>query len=77
MSACGACGALKHDTIEGGHHRMPDQQPLRPGETAPLAGYYRVHNALGSPIEQVVAMREGELLPPLPTGFTWVLMDNW
>ena len=56
---------------------MPEQQPLRPGETAPLAGYYRVHNALGSPIEQVVAVREGELLPPLPTGFTWVLMDKW
>jgi hypothetical protein len=22
-------------------------------------------------------MREGELLPPLQNGVTWVLMDNW
>jgi hypothetical protein len=57
--------------------RMPDPQHLRPGEAAPLAGYYRAHNALGSPIEQVVAVREGELLPPLPQDFTWVLIERW
>jgi hypothetical protein len=68
---------VKHETIEGGHHRMPDQQPLHPGETAPLAGYYRAHDAFGSPIGQVVAMREGEKLPPLPFGFTWFRMEKW
>jgi hypothetical protein len=51
--------------------------PLRPGETAPAAGYYRAHDAAGSPIEQVVAMREGEQLPPLPAGFTWAKMMAW
>ena len=56
---------------------MPDPQHLDPGKPAPVVGYYRAQNALGSPIEQVVAMREGELLPPLPTGFIWVLMDKW
>jgi hypothetical protein len=56
---------------------MPDPQPLHPGETAPLAGYYQAHDAFGSPIEQVVAMREGEKLPPLPFGFTWFLMEKW
>ena len=57
--------------------RAPDPQPLRPGDTAPLAGYYRAHNALGSPIEQVVAIRQGEQLPPLPPGFTWVRIEKW
>jgi len=60
--------------------RAPDPPHLRPGETAPLAGYYRAHNVLGSPVEQVVAMREGEKLPPLPPlspGFTWVRMEKW
>ena len=56
---------------------MPDPQPLSPGQPAPVAGYYRAHNAVGRPIEQVVPMREGELLPLLPKGFTWVLMDKW
>ena len=56
---------------------MPDPQPLRPGDTVPLAGYYRAHNVFGSPIEQVVAMREGEKLPPLPVGFTWVRIEAW
>ncbi len=56
---------------------MPDPQHLDPGQPAPVAGYYRAHSASGTPIEQVVPMREGELLPPLPTGFTWVLMEKW
>ena len=60
-----------------GTSRMPDLQHLDPGQPAPAAGYCRAHNVLGAPIEQVVSMREGELLPPLPKGFTWVLMDQW
>jgi hypothetical protein len=56
---------------------MPNLQPLRPGDAAPLAGYYRAHNVVGSPIEQVVAMRKGEKLPPLPAGFTWVWIEAW
>jgi hypothetical protein len=56
---------------------MPDPQPLDPGQPAPVAGYYRAHNVLRAPIEQVVPMREGEPLPPLPEGFTWVLMEKW
>jgi len=60
-----------------GTSRMPDPQPVSPGQPAPVAGYYRAQNAFGAPIEQVVPMREGEPLPPLPKGFTWVLMDKW
>jgi hypothetical protein len=56
---------------------MPDPQHLDPGQLALFAGYYRAHNALGTPTEQVVPMREGEPLPPLPKGFTWALMENW
>ena len=56
---------------------MPDPQHLRHGELAPLAGYYRAHDAAGEPIEQVVAMRQSEQLPPLPQGFTWVLIERW
>jgi hypothetical protein len=56
---------------------MPDPQHLRRGEPAPLAGYYRAHDATGSPTEQVVAMRQSEQLPPLPQGFTWVLIERW
>jgi hypothetical protein len=56
---------------------MPDLQQIDPGQPAPVAGYYRAHNVLGVPGEQVVPMREGEPLPPLPKGFTWVLMDKW
>jgi hypothetical protein len=56
---------------------MPDPQHLRPGEPAPGAGYYQAHNVLASPIEQVVAMQQGDHLPPLPTGFTWVLIEVW
>jgi hypothetical protein len=32
---------------------------------------------LGPPIEHVVAMQEGERLPPLPLGFLWLLMQQW
>jgi hypothetical protein len=56
---------------------MPDPQHLDPGQLTPFAGYYRAHDVFGSPIEQVVPMREGEALPPLPKGFTWVLMEKW
>jgi hypothetical protein len=56
---------------------MPDPQHLDPGQLAPFAGYYRAHDAHRSPIAQVVPMREGEALPPLPKGFTWVLMEKW
>ena len=57
---------------------MPDGQPLNPGQPAPVAGYYRAHDAHGSPIAQVVPMREGEPLPSLPKGCTWVLlMEKW
>jgi len=56
---------------------MPDPQHLDPGQPAPVAGYYRAHDASGTRIERVVSMREGELLPPLRKGFTWVLMDKW
>jgi hypothetical protein len=41
---------------------MPDPQHLDPGQPAPVAGYYRVHDASGTGIERVVSMREGELL---------------
>jgi hypothetical protein len=56
---------------------MPDPQHLRPGDAAPVAGYYRAHDAAGSPIAQVAAMREAEQLPPLPPGFTWFRMEKW
>jgi hypothetical protein len=56
---------------------MPDPQYLDPGQPAPHAGHYRAHDAHRSPIAQVVRMREGEPLPPLPKSFTWVLMDKW
>ena len=56
---------------------MPDPQPFRPGDTVLLAGYYRAHDVSGWPIDQVVAMRQGEKLPPLPEGFTWVRMETW
>jgi hypothetical protein len=56
---------------------MPNLQHLRPGDAAPLAGYYRAHDAAGSPIEQVVAMRQDEKLPPQPLGFTWALVETW
>jgi hypothetical protein len=56
---------------------MPDPEPLRPEETVSLTGYYQAHDELGSPIEQVVAVREGEKLPPLPVGFTWVRIEAW
>jgi hypothetical protein len=56
---------------------MPGLQPLRPGDIAPVAGYYRAHDAAGSPIAQTVAMRQGEKLPPLPVGFTWALVETW
>ncbi len=49
---------------------MPDPQHLDPEQPAPVAGYYRAHDTFGAPIEQVVPMREGEPLPPLPRGFT-------
>jgi hypothetical protein len=49
---------------------VPRLQYLDPRQPAPVAGYYRAHDAHRSPIEQVAAMREGELLPPLPAGFT-------
>ena len=60
-----------------GPGKMPDPQHLDPGKPAPAAGYYRAHDVLGTPIAQVVPMRDGEPLPPLPEGFTWVLMDKW
>jgi hypothetical protein len=56
--------------------QMPDSHSLSPGQPAPVAGYYCARNMFGAPIEQVVPMREGEPLPPLPKGFTWVLMDK-
>jgi hypothetical protein len=56
---------------------MPDPKHLDPGQPAPFAGHYQAHDARRSPIAQVVRMRLGELLPPLPRGFTWVLMDKW
>jgi hypothetical protein len=56
---------------------MPDLQPLRPGDPAPLAGYYRAHDTLGSAIPQMVVMGQGEKLPPLPRGFTWVRIEAW
>jgi hypothetical protein len=56
---------------------MPDPQHLDPGQPAPVAGYYRAHDAFGAPTEQVVPIRESEPLPPLPKGFTWVLMEKW
>ena len=55
---------------------MPDPQHLDPVQPAPVAGYYRAHDAFGAPTEQVVPMRESEPLPPLPKGFTWVLMEK-
>jgi len=63
--------------LSKGTHDMPDPQHLDPGQPAPVAGHYRAHDARRSAIAQVVRMREGELLPPLPTGFTWVLMEKW
>jgi hypothetical protein len=56
---------------------MPDPRHLDPGQPSPVAGYYRAHNVFRSPGEQIVPMREDEPLPPLPKGFTWVLMDKW
>jgi len=56
---------------------MADPQHLEPGQPTPVAGYYRAHNMFRSPVEQVVPRREGEPLPLLPKGFTWVLMDKW
>jgi hypothetical protein len=56
---------------------MPDPQHLDPGHPVPAAGYYLAHDMFGESIAQVVPMREGEPLPPLPKGFTWVLMEKW
>jgi hypothetical protein len=56
---------------------MQDPQHLDPGQPAPVTGYYRAQDAHRSPIAQVVPMREGEPLPPLTKGFTWVLMKKW
>lgn len=56
---------------------MPSLRHLDPEQPAPVPGYYRAHDVLGAPIEQVVPMREGVALPSLPKGFTWVLIDKW
>ena len=63
--------------VSKGAANMPGPQHLDPGQPTPVAGYYRAHNVLGAPVEEVVPMREGEPLPPLPKGFTWVLMEKW
>jgi hypothetical protein len=60
-----------------GTRDLPDPQHLDPGLPAPVAGFYRAHDASGTRIEQVVSMREGELLSPLRKGYTWALMDKW
>jgi hypothetical protein len=63
--------------LSTGARDMPDPEHLDAGQPAPVAGYYRAHDVHRSPIAQVVRMREGELLPPLPKGLTWVLMHEW
>ena len=55
----------------------PDQQHLDPGQPAPVTGYYLAHDMFGESVAQVAPVRKGEPLPPLPKGFTWVLMDKW
>jgi hypothetical protein len=55
---------------------MQNKQYLDPGKPAPVAGFYRAHNVLGVPVDEPVPIREGEPLPPLPPGFTWVLMNK-
>ena len=51
--------------------------PSTPEKPPRSRGTDRAHDAFGSPIGQVVAMREGEKLPPLPFGFTWFRMEKW
>jgi hypothetical protein len=76
-SGYGSCVILKRVTVECGHRSRVGATAPPPQETAALAGYYRANDMLGPPIEQVVAMQEGERLPPLPLGFMSFLMQKW
>jgi hypothetical protein len=63
--------------LSKGTRDLPDPPNLDPGLPAPVAGYYRAHDASGHPSNTSCECGRGEVLPPLPTGFTGVLMDKW
>jgi hypothetical protein len=42
-----------------------------PGDLAPVAGVYRLHNVFGSATDQVVTVTDGDQLPAAPLGHTW------
>jgi hypothetical protein len=78
-AGCGSIGPHRNSPRWAAAYtiRMSDSQYLKPGDPAPLAGYYQAHDAHRSPVAQIVAMRKGDQLPPLPPGFMWVRMEKW
>ena len=42
-----------------------------PGARAPSAGTYEERNVLGAPTGVRVTLRQDEMLPAAPRGFTW------
>lgn len=49
-------------------------QEHSPGLPAPQDATYEQLNVLGSPTGVRVTVTRGELLPPAPRGFTWVIL---
>jgi hypothetical protein len=39
-----------------------------------MGGSYRLLNVFGAPVETVVAVASGDVLPPEPRGHTWELI---
>jgi hypothetical protein len=55
---------------------MVERQELQPGSRAPSTGHYEELNVFGSRTGKVEHVREGELLPSAPRGFSWRLMEQ-
>jgi hypothetical protein len=50
-----------------------NRQEVAGGTAAPRTGTYEIANLFGRQTGHRVMLREGEQLPPLPRGFTWVV----
>lgn len=56
--------------------RPASTQDYTGGTLAPASGAYVQLNVFGRATGHRVAVRKGELLPPLPRGFTWRPADR-
>ena len=57
-----------------GSGRLPKRLDLRPGDRAPAAATYALHNDFDNPTGLAAEFMEGESLAHAPPGFVWSLL---